>query len=243
MARRAGLVSGDAKAPCARLGQMTPDQLPGLTPERAEILSEDWDDGGLWQDVLWLGRQFCIATDPVEHASRWHHLVLAVGNCKRQGGRLRPCRLNELPDEKPGISACFETPAGLRVDRENRRSWEDLQRTMPGAGVATITALLAAIWPDQHFVFDRRVRAAANGLRFAAGLELCPGVKPSTMGGKMSPINFEDYSMVQTWLATIGCPLVIAERALYRLGQKAGSDSARSWTEYSKKLLATLEAI
>jgi hypothetical protein len=65
----------------------------GVPAERVRALGETWDDGGLWDDILWLALLARAATDDSERRMRWHHLVMAVGNFKRQGGRrLRACR-------------------------------------------------------------------------------------------------------------------------------------------------------
>ena len=218
--------------------------LPGFTAARAKNLAAEWDDGGLWEDVAWLGEQFWAATDPAERAVRWHHVVLAVGNFKRPQSRwLRPCRLKELPGRKPQFGASFETPEGLRVARDDLASWECLRSSLTGADVSTTTALLAALWPAHHFVFDWRVRAAASGLRIAAGLDPCPGVKPAIAGGESSPLDFEDYTLVRAWLQAVDSPLVVSECALYRLSKKAGSESGRPWSEYSQVLVSILESV
>jgi hypothetical protein len=46
-------------------------------------LSAGWDDGGLWEDVLGLAA-LVWEKEPDERRLEWHHLVLAVGNFKRQ---------------------------------------------------------------------------------------------------------------------------------------------------------------
>src|SRR5690349_11284816 len=63
------------------------EALPGFTASRAMKLAAGWDDGGLWDDVAWLGEHFWAAAGPADRAVRWHHLVLAVGNFKRPRAR------------------------------------------------------------------------------------------------------------------------------------------------------------
>jgi hypothetical protein len=221
-----------------------PGPLPGFTAPRAKKLAAEWDDGGLWDDVVWLGEQFWAATDPADRALRWHHVVLAVGNFKRPQARwLRPCRLGGVPGQQLRVDTSFETPAGLRITRDDRASWECLRSSLSGADVSTTTALLAALWPNHHLVFDWRVRAAASGLRLAAGLEPCPGVTPAIAGGESSPLDFEDYTAVRAWLQATGCPLVVSECALYCLSQKAGAEPSRPWSEYSEVLVSILESV
>jgi len=221
-----------------------PDPLPGFTASRVKKLAAEWDDGGLWEDVAWLAEQFWAATDPADRAVRWHHVVLAVGNFRRPQARwLRPCRLKGLSGQQPRVATSFETPAGLRVARDDGASWEGLRSSLTGADVSTTTMLLAALWPSHHFVFDWRVRAAASGLRLAANLEPCPGVKPAIAGGESSPLDFEDYTAVRAWLEAIGSPLVVSQCALFRLSHKAGSEPSRPWSEYSQVLVAILESV
>jgi hypothetical protein len=220
------------------------DPLPGFTAPRARKLAAGWDDGGLWDDVAWVGEHFWAATDPAERAVRWHHVVLAVGNFKRPRARwLCPCRLEGIRGQQPSVATSFETPAGLHVDRDDRASWESLRSSLAGADVSTTAALLAALWPSHHFVFDWRVRRAASGLRLAANLEPCPGVKPLIAGGESSPLDFEDYTLVRAWLQAVGPPLVVSQRALFCLSQKAGSEPSRPWSEYSRVLVSILESV
>ena len=207
-------------------------------------LAAGWDDEGLWDDVAWLGEHFWAATDPAERALRWHHLVLAVGNFKRPRARwLTPCRLLGSGGGDPTVTTSFETPAGLRVDRDDEASWESLRGSLGGADVSTATGVLAALWPSHHFVFDWRVRDAAGGLRLAADLEPCNGVKPSIAGGESSPLDFEDYTLVRGWLLAVGAPLIASQRALFCLSQKAGTEPNRPWPEYARVLTSLLESV
>ena len=220
------------------------DALPGFTASRARKLAAGWDDGGLWDDVAWLGEHFWAATDPADRAVRWHHLVLAVGNFKRPQARwLTPCRLEGIRGPQPDVATSFETPAGLHVDRDEAASWESLRSSLGGADVSTTAGVLAALWPSHHFMFDWRVRDAASGLRLAADLEPCEGVKPSIAGGESSPLDFADYVMVREWLRSVGAPLVVSQRALFCLSQKAGSDQSRPWSEYCRVLTSLLESV
>jgi hypothetical protein len=220
------------------------DALPGLTASRARNLATGWDDGGRWDDVTWLGEHFWAATDPADRVLRWHHVVLAVGNFKRPRARwLSPCRLDGLRRAPSSVATSFETSAGVHVDRDDEASWESLRRSLGGADVSTTSGVLAALWPSHHFMFDWRVRHAASGLRLAANLEPCDGVKPSIAGGEAPPLDFEDYTLVRTWLQALNLPLVVSQRALSCLSKKAGSEPGRPWSEYSRVLVSLLESI
>src|SRR5580658_1943668 len=132
----------------------------GIDRDSLRDLGEDWADGGLWDDVLWLALRFWDATDEVARRRRWHHLVMAVGNFKRQRGR----RLQPSPiSPADGLTSSprfleFQPPGTAgRVGRDDPASWTNLD--LPGAATATHTSLLAALWPDHHHVLDWRVLA------------------------------------------------------------------------------------
>ena len=220
------------------------DPLPGFTASRARKLATEWRDEGLWDDAEWLGQQFWAASTPGERALRWHHLVLAVGNFKRPRSRwLSPCRLQGIPGRQPRPADSLETPTGARVDRDDRASWESLRVSLAGADVSTTASLLAALWPGHHLVFDWRVRAAASGLRLAAGLGPCPGIEPSAIESESSPLGFDDYTLVRDWLQALDLPLVVSQRALYCLSRRAGHDPDRPWTEYSRIVVSLLNSL
>ena len=79
--------------------------LPGLTAARAIALEGIWDDGGLWEEVMWLSRQCRQGGSADQSALRWHHFVLAVGNFKRPSslGALGD-RVNQLWDQAGDLS-------------------------------------------------------------------------------------------------------------------------------------------
>src|SRR5687767_696391 len=107
---------------------------------------------------------------------------MAVGNFKREGGRrLHPALLAAgLPLASKRRPSQFDMPGlapQVKVSVEDRGSWCLLSDMLPGVGVAATTTLLASLWPDRHFVFDRRVCAAANGLRVHANLSACADIR------------------------------------------------------------------
>jgi hypothetical protein len=222
---------------------ITETALPGLTAARATALAGAWDDGGLWDDVCWLAQR-CWREQQTQLAPLgWHHLVVAVGNFKRQSGRrLRPCRINDLPQAKATRAERFVLPSGLVIHREREETWRQLEAALPGAALATTTTLLAALWPDDHFIFDWRVEAAANALRINAGLSPTKWAEVEMEGGKRTSSGFNDYAVVRSWLKTIDdCPLRTAERALYRLSQTVKTVRGRSWPDYAKAVATKLE--
>ena len=175
----------------------------GVPAERIRALGETWDDGGLWDDILWLALLARAATDDRERRMRWHHLVMAVGNFKRQRGRrLRPSRIS--PADKFTYAARadhFNGPDDLTISRDDADSWQHLEDSLAGAATATTTTLLAALWPDSHHILDWRVLAAAAGLGLVAGDE--NGLDLVTPGGRdPRPPALELYSRVRTVLIT-----------------------------------------
>lgn len=222
---------------------MMQSELPQLTPERATALAGTWDDGGLWDDVMWLSRQCWLEGSPDRSVLRWHHFVLAVGNFKRQAGRMSPPRLSGLPDSGAVSREELRTPSGLVLQRDGEDSWRELEKSFPGIALATTTTLLAALWPEDHFIFDWRVQAAADALRVGAGLEPTPKTQREIATGKWQRPGFEDYSVVRDWLKPLGCPLRTSERALYRLSQSVPTVRGRSCEEYAKAVLRKLESV
>lgn len=216
--------------------------LPGLDSDTIRRWAGTWDDGGLWGDVEVLADRFWTSADGTERLTGWHHLVLAVGNFKRESGRrLRPAWL-PLPLTRPAPRSSSvllpgtESPLLLGVDDVN--SWIHLNVALPGAAVATTTTLLAALWPDRHFVFDWRVHAAANGLRIYAGSSTTVGVQ----AGSAAPLreSLDAYALVRDWVLaaalTTGTTVTEAERTLYQLSRGVPDVPTRTWWEYGKAL-------
>jgi hypothetical protein len=52
----------------------------GVHAARIKALGESWSEGGLWDDIIWLGMLAMAARNEPERRMRWHHLVMAVGN-------------------------------------------------------------------------------------------------------------------------------------------------------------------
>jgi hypothetical protein len=218
----------------------------GVPAERIRALGETWDDGGLWDDILWLALLARAATDNSERRMRWHHLVMAVGNFKRQGGRrLRPSRIS--PADKFAYAARadhFNGPDDLMISRDDPDSWQHLKDSLAGAATATTTTLLAALWPDSHHILDWRVLAAAAGLSLVAGGD--NGLDLVAPGGRDPLLPALDlYSTVRTVLirqsARADVPLQATERALYLIS-KAINGQGMTWAEYGDELRKAAQA-
>ncbi len=214
------------------------DLIPGLNAEAAHRLSASWDDGGLWNDICWLAERFLASDESNARAVAWHHLVLAIGNFKRPTGRrLRPAHLSPRPSGSSSERAPTLLVPGLDrpVMVTDIATWRCLAESIPGAGVATTTTLLSALWPGDHIVFDWRVHAAANALRIGAAMEPTPGVTPESTVGATE--TFEDYRLVRKWVVKtamrVGAKPVDIERALYRLSQGVPDEPGRTWMQYA----------
>ncbi|MGZ7023302.1 MAG: hypothetical protein ACXVJ3_18870, partial [Ilumatobacteraceae bacterium] len=119
-----------------------PPALPGLDCVAIDRLSMGWSDGGLWHDIEWLAGRFWSA-DGRNRTIAWHHLVLAVGNFKRQPGRrLRPALDAQLDYNPPPAPANFDVPGTdpiVNVVVGDPETWDALSEALPGSGVATTT--------------------------------------------------------------------------------------------------------
>jgi hypothetical protein len=219
-------------------GEVTMTGL-GFTCDELQALAEKWSDEGLWNDILWLSLQFWEASDESERTMRWHHLVMAVGNFKRQAGRgLHPPRIApaELSTFRPR-SKTLEIPgAGFRLAREALPSWSQLQHFLPGAGVPTTTTLLAALWPDRHHILDWRVLAAAVALTLGTP---GPGQLVQPTEERSVPPTMEAYDLTRVLLLGVAdechVPLVTVERALYQLTLPV-TGKGRNWQQYADAL-------
>jgi hypothetical protein len=218
----------------------------GVPAARLRALGETWDDGGLWNDILWLALLARSATDDRERRMRWHHLVMAVGNFKRQNGRrLRPSQISPAGNLTYAVSADhFNGPDDLTIRRDDARSWQRLQDSLTGAATATTTTLLAALWPDSHHILDWRVLAAVAGLGLVAGGESDLNMVAAD-GRAPLPPTLDLYPGVRILLtrqsADAGVPLRTTERALY-LMSRAVRGRGTTWAEYGGKLREAAQA-
>jgi hypothetical protein len=223
------------------------EALPGLTVAAVEQFGGKWNDGALWDDVLFLSDRVWSASEDQIRRICWHHFVLAVGNFKRQGGRrLRPASLHRLDEQLHTVRAEELFVPGLdgmeRISMTDPQSWRALSGMLAGAGVATTTTILAALWPGQHIIFDWRVHAAVNAIRIHAGLACTTDVQSDSTYSP--PITFSDYELSRGWIlaeaARLGVQPNLMERTLYRLTQRAGTDTTETWQSYANRIYQLL---
>jgi hypothetical protein len=205
-------------------------------------LGEAWSDGGLWEDILWLSLLVWSATDGKDRLSSWHHLVMAVGNFKRQGGRrLQPARLSPVEHLRfDPTSAEYEVPgSGHVLHRDEPDSWV---LKLKGAATATTTTLLAALWPESHHILDWRVLAASSALALGTPDDL-GFVQPDGRQHVDADLAAH-YPSVRRLLRRIAAdadlPLTVVERGLYSLTQQVKEAQDRTWAEYREALLVAL---
>jgi hypothetical protein len=176
---------------------------------------------------------------------RWHHLVMAVGNFKRQGGRrLRPQLVARATGTYSAIrSDRFRVP-GLTdaILRDEPASWDRLEDSLTGAGAATTTTLLAALWPDCHHILDWRVLAAVAGLGVVVGGRSDLGLADCGGHEQLLP-DLTKYSEVRQLLIEVAqdtnLPLSAGERALYKLTTTV-QGRGMTWEQYGRALQLNL---
>jgi hypothetical protein len=204
-------------------------------------------------DVESLAGALFVTQDKRRLGFLWHHFVLAVGNFKRQPGRrLYPAALTP---QVAGTASCHPDQLvvpvatnSLEIGKLDEDSWDNLKDALKGAGVATVTTLLAALWPDEHVVFDWRVHAAANGLRLHAARTTTDGVKADST--ESVPITLPEYKVVRRWVVdqarVVGRQPCQVERSLYRLSQdktlRLPRGKKRTWSVYGRLVGGALVA-
>jgi hypothetical protein len=212
----------------------------GVPLERIRAFGESWSDGGLWDDILWLALQAWAASGEEQRRVRWHHLVMAVGNFKRQGGRrLRPARICPAGNLSFDVRLDrFQVPGRASISRDNEASWQRLESSLSGAATATTTTMLAALWPESHHILDWRVLAAVAGLGVVDGGDSDLGLVTSSGQNQLEP-TLERYAGVRTLLnrlaAEASLPVRTLERALYRMTQNV-QGKGMTWAQYGNAL-------
>jgi hypothetical protein len=208
--------------------------------------AEDWD---AWANIVTLADEFLAVSDTTNQTNsrRWHDLVMAVGNYKRQTGRIKAPRFAS-PDpiaRRPNPPDQFAIPGnGATLIRDDPESWVRLTSQKKGFGVPMATTLMSALWPDHHFILDRRDVRAAVGLG--------PATKWSDTDSDLDQNgNFpEEFGWDwYFWLRdcvnlTKGSTLLEVERALFVLDERVApvlkkAQKAQSWAWHEYSTLAT----
>lgn len=204
------------------------------------------NDGGFeaWSIIPSLAERAWTATD-AERPFAWHHLVMAVGNFKRDA-RIRLQLDIELPvDHVDRGQQPFVLPDGEHIEASDPDTWQTLI-DLKGLGIATTSAILAALWPTHHAVIDRRSRNAFVALQLLqegkSPILEAHGIDPDKKGDRtaLGDPTLPQYEQYRRALADevggrAAIRLMDVERALYSLEQRVSRlpETGRSWREYS----------
>jgi hypothetical protein len=193
-------------------------------------------------DLTWLGQRFWTTRDDAD----WHHLVLAVGNFKRQ----TPIHItlhNAETESAQETEFTTPPPQSVRVSRDDPDTWSALDVSIYGLAVPSTTTLLSALWPENHIVIDRFALMAAVGLRASEGsISHVNGreITPEDTHRLDEIITWLDYAEYRKWaLATadaLDAAPVEVERTLYWLRPPSAERTVpgRTWREFGQVLLA-----
>ena len=203
-----------------------------LTADRIAELNKGFTDGygQLWKDVGVFAARVHEESDDMA----WHHLLMAVGNFKRQ----TPIFTGLLPRDvfvtrKPEVTAFDEISQPFVVGCEDHSSWELVDR-IPGLGVPTTTTVLAALWPDRHAILDRKVRRMALALAGSQGDWSFVGPDET----KSPDMTWDLYGWyrecVVATAAEAGLAVHAVERALFFLDDEMPRDESRTWSKLAE---------
>lgn len=214
----------------------------------------------VWPNILWVAEQFWQAQsdDEVDHLETWHHLVMSVGNFKRQGGT-QICLFGAVPvggalptSDDHRESCRVQLMSGeVVLHRDEPSTWARLNE-VKGLGVATSTTLLSALWPGAHVIVDRRDLNAAIALNLAQTVDQW-GIDPDSSKGIQ--VSWDWYQWLRERLLSKAEELRAAdpeirldevERALYTLDgrvERVKGEQSYTWSEYAAALDTVLLAV
>ena len=230
-----------------------PAPLSSLTPASIQKLAGTYPPSvaARADDIFALARLFTISLakgEASDQAQRWHHLLMAAGNFKRQGGSIRIGPLIQAahsPPPPPFVPPGAEEgaiPLTATSGHEYFKTIKGLRR------VPTASVVVAALWPDENLIADRRDLNAAIGL-------LLPSVNGNSVlydelrawsrnRGRVGIVT-SDYE----WLKAVagktrrqpgfgGVSMLSLERALFMLDKRTAQIA---WPEYSVEILRQAE--
>lgn len=232
---------------------LPPSPLPSLTPAAVGKLADTYplSVAARADDIFALARLFTISLTtgtPSERAERWHHLLMAAGNFKRQGGSIRIGPLIDAPDAPPPPP--FVPPAAeAGTSPLTGTSGHEYFKTIKGLRrVPTASVVLAALWPDENLITDRRDLNAAIGLLLPSDAErsgLADSLRRWSRHRRQVGIMTSDYGWLKSVaVATLRQPgfddvsMLSFERALFMLDKRTPQIA---WPEYSVELARQAE--
>jgi hypothetical protein len=159
---------------------------------------------------------------------------MSVGNFKRTAGHIGP-GVDFQHGKRRSDATSFSIPSHPdygTVGMEDAASWPALTK-LPGLGIPTASAVLAAIWPSRHLFCDIRVARAAvalvNGGRWI-NTPLDDGYLPDQF-------DWDFYQWVRSAAlaqTTNAVSLLLVERGLYILDSWTLDGLGDDWTENGK---------
>lgn len=209
----------------------------------------------VWPNILWVAEQFWraqVTGDDARRLETWHHLVMAVGNFKRQGGT-QICLLKAVskdhvwpaPESVPSTCIVQTLTGQIKLDRDDPDSWKQLttkKKAIQGLQVATATTLLSALWPGSHVIIDARDLNATIALNMSEVVSKGWLTPDST---KSLRVTWDKYDWMRTKLLGRIAALrdggadveaIQVERALYTLDQRiprpGKGEPKMTWQEY-----------
>lgn len=215
-------------------GRLTQDiqrlaEVWGIPATNSHVGRRDWLRA--WQNITVLANRIFDTLGAQEQCDpeTFHHLLLAVGNFKRQAGVIHlPV---ELADSVAGSRReSLVLPSGLgRLERDSEASWQRL-RIIPGLGsIPTASCLLAALWPDSHAIMDVLDRRAAVGLRIGRRSRTDQRLDTARIPGHEWWFYNWFRRTVTLTAEAADCDLVSVERALYILGSRTAGELGTKW--------------
>ena len=110
-------------------------------------------------------------------------------------------------------------------------TWKRL-RTVRGIETATATAILAALWPQQHLIFDTWVFNVANAMRADGDSAFLASRANSPYGEISIDVYGEARPMFLDLAQNHHVRLVDIERAAFVIARALGNDPDRTWRDY-----------
>lgn len=206
-------------------------KLWGKPAGESRVGRDDWLRA--WRNISALAGRLFETLDPEGRCDpeTFHHLLLAVGNFKRQAGGIHlPVDFADLVAGPRGESLVL--PGGLgRLDRDSVTSWQRLDQ-IPGLGIPTASCLLAALWPGSHAIMDVLDRRAVVGLQVGRRSHI-----DRRLDAARVPSHewwFYDWfrQTVTLTAQAANCEPVSVERALYILGARTARELGKDWTQH-----------
>lgn len=178
-----------------------------------------------------------------------HHLLLAVGNFKRQAGDIHlPVDMGDLATGPRAKSLVL--PGGLgQLHRDDVASWQRLDQ-IPGLGIPTASCLLAALWPDSHAIMDVLDRRAAVGVQVGRRSRNDRRLNAASIPSRKWWFYDWFRRTVTLTAQAADCEPVLVERALYILGARTaralGDEWEKqhgTWSEYCGAALSQVDRL